>query len=388
MEARAAVNERYSQAAQEFESMPCCPGTAYLKKYLEAIPAEVLERDYGCGDPTEWLDPGDVVLDLGSGGGKMCFVAAQIVGPGGRIIGVDMNDEMLNLAASAKAAVADRLGYANVEFRKGCIEDLRLDLRAVDDYLRHNPIQRWTDMETLEEILEDQRKTHPLVADGSVDVVLSNCVLNLVSTGGKRQLFSEIYRVLRKGGRAIISDVISDEPVPNHLRQDPQLWSGCVSGAFTESEFIEAFEKAGFHGITIERRAAEPYLEIEGIEFRTITIRAWKGKEGPCFEHYQAAIYKGPFKSVRDDDGHEFERGQRIAVCKKTFDLLSSDPYRQCFELVEPRQPVAAAEALPFACTATSRIREPHEQKNAPSSLKLTPDFGAERGKNHATKCC
>src|SRR4051812_709244 len=118
-----AVAERYSKAAQKYESMPCCPGNSYDKRYLKAIPSEVIERDYGCGDPSKYLRPGDTVLDLGSGGGKMCFVAAQMVGAQGRVIGVDINEEMLDLANAAAPKVAEALGYANVEFRKGHIED-------------------------------------------------------------------------------------------------------------------------------------------------------------------------------------------------------------------------------------------------------------------------
>src|SRR5208283_2524158 len=120
-----AVHARYTAAAVRTEAALCCP-VSYDPRHLEAIPAEVLERDYGCGDPTPYVRPGEVVLDLGSGGGKVCFIAAQVVGPQGRVIGVDCNREMLDLARRHRAAVAERLGYDNVEFRCGLIQDLRL----------------------------------------------------------------------------------------------------------------------------------------------------------------------------------------------------------------------------------------------------------------------
>ena len=115
-DSESAVTERYTGAAHEREEALCCP-VDYDPKYLEAIPDDVLERDYGCGDPSAWLREGETVLDLGSGGGKICFIASQVVGPRGRVIGVDMNDDMLALARGAAPVLAERLGYANVEFR-------------------------------------------------------------------------------------------------------------------------------------------------------------------------------------------------------------------------------------------------------------------------------
>ena len=120
----------------------------------------------------------------------------------------------------------------------------------------------------------DLRVRHPLVASDSIDVVVSNCVLNLVENRMKRQLFDEIFRVLKMGGRAVISDIVADEEIPDHLRNDPQLWSGCISGAYMEEGFIKAFADAGFHGIEILKRDDAPWQTVEGIEFRSVTIQA------------------------------------------------------------------------------------------------------------------
>ena len=119
-----------------------------------------------------------------------------------------------------------------------------------------------------------------MVPDESVDCVVSNCVLNLVRPGDRRQLFAETFRVLRLGGRAAISDIVSDEDVPEHLQNDPELWSGCVSGAFREDRFLKAFEDAGFYEVQIAARQSEPWRTIEGIEFRSLTVVAHKGKQG------------------------------------------------------------------------------------------------------------
>jgi ubiquinone/menaquinone biosynthesis C-methylase UbiE len=194
----------------------------------------VIDRDYGCGDPSRYLREREVVVDLRSGTGKICFIAAQIVGPKGKVIGVDMTDEMLEVARRNAPIVAERLGYANVEFRKGRIHDLALDLELLDRQLKTKPITDAASFLAADELAEELRVKHPLVASDSVDVVVSNCVLNLVEPKSKRQLFDEIFRVLKKGGRAVISDIASDEEVPEEMQNDPALWSGCISGALTE----------------------------------------------------------------------------------------------------------------------------------------------------------
>jgi SAM-dependent methyltransferase len=348
-----AVRERYAAAARVRESALCCP-VDYDARYLEAIPSEVIERDYGCGDPSRYVDAGDVVLDLGSGGGKICFIASQIVGKEGRVIGVDANAEMLTLARSAAPRVAENIGYANVEFRRGRIQDLALDLDALDGWLWQRPVRGSEELGALEGEQERLRRESPLIADGSVDVVISNCVLNLVRERDKRALFSEIFRVLRVGGRIALSDIVSDEPVPQHLKHDPELWSGCISGAFQEMNLLRELEEAGFHGIALEEWKSEPFAVVDGIEFRSVTVTARKGKQGPCWEGNEAVIYAGPWRRVEDDDGHVLERGVRTAVCEKTFRLLTTAPYEGQTIAVPPRVPVAEDERRGFDCSRTS----------------------------------
>ena len=367
-----AVKVRYAAGAECCESTLCCP-VDYDPKYLEVIPAEVIERDYGCGDPSKSVRPGETVLDLGSGTGKICFIASQVVGAAGKVIGVDMTDAMLEVARRNAPIVAERIGYANVEFRKGRIQDLALDLERLDAELKARPI---TDADTFlkaGELAEELRVKHPLVATESIDVVVSNCVLNLVETNAKRLLFSEIFRVLRNGGRAVISDIVSDEEVAEEMQHDPELWSGCISGALTESAFLEAFSNAGFYGIRILKRDAEPWRVVSGFEFRSVTVEAFKGKQGPCFERNQAVIYKGPFREVLDDDGHRLVRGVRHAVCDKTFQLYKKAPYRDFFEFIDPRIAVALEDATPFDCARTAP-RHPKETKGQDYSATTSPN--------------
>jgi ubiquinone/menaquinone biosynthesis C-methylase UbiE len=370
------VRQRYAAGAKERADKLCCP-VDYDSDYLRVIPQEVIERDYGCGDPSRYLREGEVVVDLGSGTGKICFIAAQIVGPSGKVIGVDMTDEMLEVARRNAPIVAAHIGYANVDFRKGRIQDLALDLELLDRQLKKTPITDAASFLAADELADELRVKHPLIATDSVDVVVSNCVLNLVEPKSKRQLFDEIFRVLKKGGRAVICDIVSDEEVPEEMQNDPELWSGCISGALTEESFLQAFEHAGFYGVQILKRDAQPWRTVQGIEFRSMTVAAFKGKQGECFERNQAVIYCGPFKEVLDDDNHRMERGKRYAVCDKTYNLYKKAPYRKFFEFVDPIVDVSLTEAKPFDCSRTS-LRHPKETKGQ--------DYNATTEAN--SKCC
>lgn len=358
LDVEAAVRARYSEGANERVDALCCP-VDYDPKYLKILPEEVLERDYGCGDPSRYVREGEVVLDLGSGGGKICFIAQQIVGAGGAVIGVDMNPDMLDLARRSAPIVSERVGYANVTFKRGRIQDLATDLDAVDAYLSAHPITSSEDLTAF----EAWKATAPrMIPDNSVDVVVSNCVLNLVDDSKKAQLLAEIFRVLKVGGRIAISDIISDEVAPPELRNDPTLWSGCISGAFQEHELLRMLEEAGFYGMVIDKWDATPWQTVKGIEFRSATVTAMKGKQGPCWEANQAVIYKGPWRQVQDDDGHILRRGERMAVCAKTFNILTSGPYAGQTIGIEPMVTIPPDERVAFDCNRTV-TRHPRESK-------------------------
>jgi len=389
---RRVVNERYSASAKVAEPGLCCPAV-YNPEYLKIIPQEVIDRDYGCGDPSPYVCSGETVLDLGSGGGKLCFIIAQLVGPTGKVIGVDMNDEMLSLARGALTKVEASLGYKNTTFGKGRIEDLTLDYERLDAYLRENPIAGAEDLDLFNEILANLRSQSPLVASESIDVVLSNCVLNLVAPNLKHKLFPEIHRVLKRGGRAVISDVVSDEDIPVHLQENSKLWGGCISGAMREDRFLDSFAKGGLYGVEILARDDAPYEVIEGIKLRKITAAAYKGKEGPCWDHKQAVIYKGPFLRVEDDDGHVMERGKPVAVCEKTLHIMSREPYAKSFALVQPDVPVRPEDARPFECgpkqslgapAPAIRLRDSDELKNDPARKSETVRASGQCGPG----CC
>ena len=363
------VLERYQEGAKVQQPSLCCP-TDYDGQYLEILPQEIVEKDYGCGDPTRYVSEGETVLDLGSGTGKNCYILAQKVGASGKIIGVDFNDEMLNLARKYQGEMSDKLGYRNTEFVKGKIQDLKLPLDQLETWLKHNPVTSVNNISEYESECDRLRQQQPLIAEVCVDVVISICFLNLVRPQDKQQLFGEIFRVLKRGGRAVISDIVCDEdPTPN-IMNDPDMWSGCIAGAFREDMFLKMFEEAGFYGVEILKREETPWQVIDGVEFRSMTVRAYKGKEGVCLERKQSVVYKGPWKQVVDDDGHVFCRGERMAVCDKTYNIMTSccSPYSRDVIGIEPYENIPLEEAAEFNCK-TKAVRHARETKGSEYNL-------------------
>jgi ubiquinone/menaquinone biosynthesis C-methylase UbiE len=218
------ISDGYSLLADSCCGPDCCePGngvegsgvaqTHYQNADIADLPDSVTDISLGCGDPTAIanLKPGEVVLDLGSGGGIDCFLAARAVGPNGRVIGVDMTDNMLELANKNKA----KLSVDNVEFRKGEIEDLP-------------------------------------VADNSIDVIISNCVINL--SPDKDAVFAEAFRVLKPGARFAVSDMVTEGEYPEQLKQNVNAWAGCISGALDQNIYLEKLRQAGFVEVGVESR--------------------------------------------------------------------------------------------------------------------------------------
>jgi ubiquinone/menaquinone biosynthesis C-methylase UbiE len=338
MNVESSVTERYSRGAQQREESLCCP-VDYDTSLLEMLPDEIISRDYGCGDPSRYVRRGDTVLDLGSGGGKICYMAAQLTGPEGQVIGVDMNDDMLALARKYQDEMAARLGSKRVSFVKGNIQDLALDLEALEHYLAEHPVtnrQSYIDLKSWE---QRQRREQPLIGDDSVDLVISNCVLNLVSDHEKQQLVQEIFRVLKPGGRIAIADIISDHPIPAKLKNDPEHWSGCLSGAFQEAEFLQAFTAAGFQGVTYDKWDPQPWRVIDDIVFRSATLTALKALPATAADRDMTLIYRGPFTEVIDDTGQHFLRGERATVSAVQHDVLTGAAYRDAFIDTEPAPP-------------------------------------------------
>jgi radical SAM protein with 4Fe4S-binding SPASM domain len=293
---RAAVREFYGHAAEEPQAELCCPVKPDAED-LAHIPPEVVERFYGCGSPVSAALPqtGETLVDLGSGAGIDCFIASRRVGRGGRVIGIDMTDQMLSVAHECQPKVAAALGYDNVEFRRGLLERVPVD-------------------------------------DGTADIVTSNCVINL--SPDKRAVFCEIWRVLKDHGRAVLADIVADREVPPALRADGQLWGECISGALSEDGLLSALERAGFYGVTILRKTF--WREVEGTRFYSVTVRGFKfEKKSGCRYIGQWATYLGPMKAAVDEEGHFFPRGVPVEVCTDTAAKLRAAPYAGTFAVVD-----------------------------------------------------
>ena len=330
-----AVLDRYTAGAQLRQESLCCP-VDYDNSLLAILPQEIIERDYGCGDPSRYVRKGETVLDLGSGGGKICYMAAQLVGAQGRVIGIDMNDDMLALARKYQSAMAARLGGNRVEFLKGKIQDLALDVQAVQDWLALNPVRSAGDRERLRWYEDEQRATQPLIQDASIDLVISNCVLNLVADSEKQQMIDEVYRVLKPGGRVAISDIISDRPVPARMKNDPELWSGCLSGAFFEAEMPALFAAAGFTAVSYDKWDATPWRVIDGITFRAVTLTATRPAIAGAVSELRELMYRGPFAEVTDESGQTYRRGERITVTPERHAQLTGPAYGDAFIDLSP----------------------------------------------------
>ncbi|MBU1233259.1 MAG: methyltransferase domain-containing protein, partial [Proteobacteria bacterium] len=281
------VREFYGQAAlaaNEDIINPLAPAQAEA----EFIPGETRKRSYGCGSPVTDGAPqaGETLVDLGSGSGVECFMASSSVGRGGKVYGIDMTDEMLHLANETRPQVATRLGYANVEFRKGFLEQIPLD-------------------------------------DGLADVVISNCVINL--SPDKRMTYQEIFRILRPGGRLVVSDIVTDAAIPPGIRNNVRYRGECLGGAMQQEELVAMMEAAGFCSIRFLKRF--PYRQVEGMDFFSLTYQAQRPAGSGKEEGQADVVYRGPFGAVYTESGILLVKGRRTAVPAAEVALLDESVF-------------------------------------------------------------
>ena len=289
------VTARYAKAASTGEQM-CCPTTYDMGHLKTFIPEEVLKISYGCGTPAglKTVQTGETVLDIGSGGGIDCFEASRLVGPTGHVIGIDMTDTMLEIARKNAAVVAANLGYpaSNVEFRKGLADAM--------------PVQ-----------------------DRTIDLIISNCVINLAPD--KRKVFQEMYRVAKPGGRFTISDIVSDQIVPQYLVHDTQKWGDCLSGALTLTDYMNDMTAAGFLGVHLVKFS--PWRAIDGIHFFSVTLTGYKLPPAPTASSVRYATLRGPFNQLVDERGTTYQRGIPQPIKSEDELLLSTPPFAEHFLL-------------------------------------------------------
>ncbi len=303
------------QSSDDLKTNACCTDDGmptYLKKVLGNIHDEVMTRYYGCGLVSPELLKGTSILDLGSGSGRDCYALAQMVGETGRVVGVDMTDEQLDVANRHIDYHREKFGYSasNTSFLKGYIE--KLDQLGLED--------------------------------DSFDIIVSNCVINL--SPDKEAVLREAWRLLKTGGELYFSDVYADRRILSDLAEDPVLYGECLSGALYWNDFINLAKQAGFSDprlvedrpITIDNRKIEE--KIGHIKFFSATYRLFKlpELESHCEEYGQAVIYKGTIEhhpQVFELDNHHFiETGKVFPVCGNTWRMLHDTRFQEHFEFI------------------------------------------------------
>jgi ubiquinone/menaquinone biosynthesis C-methylase UbiE len=332
----ASKNDLKTSACCSIETLPL-----HHRQVLSNIDNEILDKFYGCGSPIPPALEGCTVLDLGCGTGRDVYLSAQLAGPDGFVIGVDMTDEQLAVARRHVDSQMARFGYGkpNVDFRQGYIEDLA----ACG------------------------------IADDSVDVVISNCVINL--SPDKERVFSEIFRVLKPGGELYFADVFSGRRVPEQLRNDPVLYGECLSGALYVEDFRRMLRRLGCqdYRVVSKRQISldNPALEAKAgmIDFYSMTVRAFKLNclEDICEDFGQTSIYLGTIPEYPHrfqlDDHHTFITGKPMLVCGNSAAMVQETRFGGHFRVTGDRShhfgpfecaPAAAKEAAGDPCSGGS----------------------------------
>lgn len=310
----ASVREYYGRvlkSSADLKTSACCLAETlppHVAAVLPELHEEVKARFYGCGSPIPPAIEGLTVLDLGCGSGRDCYVLGKLVGPRGRVIGLDMTDEQLAVARRHRDYHARKFGWDNTEFRQGYIEDL----------------------------------AGAGIADASVDLVVSNCVLNL--SPDKPRVFREIFRVLKPGGELYFSDVFADRRIPAPLAQDPVLLGECLGGALYVEDFRRLTARAGCADARVVSSTplalTDPDIVRKAgfIRFSSMTIRAFKlPLEDRCEDFGQVATYAGSIPELPHafdlDDHHHFQAGKPMLVCGNTADMVSHTRYAKHFRV-------------------------------------------------------
>jgi arsenite methyltransferase len=305
------------------------------------------------------LRPGEHVLDVAAGDDRALRSMAEAVGPTGLVTAVCRDG-----ASFARLRAAFESEPATpIVIRRTSGAGLWMDAAATDVHLAQHPLRSADDVARFRLRAEACRSVTPLITSGSVKVVVAKGPFSFVRREERLELISEMYRVLASGGRVSYTDVATDENVGIGTETEANLLLNGFGGALREDEMLAAFENAGFYGVTLNVRDDAPLSVVGNIELRRLVVSAWRGKEGPCMDQRHAVVYKGPFRQVEDDDGHVLRRGERMAVCEKTFRIFSNMPYRPHVSLVEPRELVPIEEAPPFPCALVSPRRTPEETK-------------------------
>lgn len=326
------------QSSRDLKTNACCTSEAIPeahRKILSEVPAEILEKFYGCGSPIPSDPQGQVILDLGCGTGRDAYLIARLAGPTGKVIGIDMTPEQLQVAGKYAEGQTKAWGLprTSLDFRLGYLENLAA----------------------------------AGVEDASIDIVVSNCVLNLAVD--KEAAFREIFRVLKPGGELFFSDVFADRRVPAALLEDPVLRGECLAGALYWEDFRRILRKVGCldHRLVSRRPMTLGNADLEArigmVTFHSATIRAFKiaDLEDLCEDYGQAAVYLGSIPGMPHafvlDDHHTFPTGKPVLVCGNTASMLTETRFARHFRVTGDR----STHFGPFPCGPAATSAGPGE---------------------------
>ncbi|GJL85120.1 MAG: methyltransferase [Micavibrio sp.] len=336
-ETKDSVKDYYAnvlKSKDDLQTSACCTAEAtpmHLRPLLKNIHEDVQSKFYGCGSPIPPAVEGCTILDLGCGSGQDVYLLSQLVGPKGKVIGIDMTEEQLAVARQHIDWHTDNFSYSapNVDFREGFIEDLQ----------------------------------SAGIEDNSIDVVISNCVINL--SPDKEAVFREIFRVLKPGGELYFSDVFAGRRIPEDLKSDPVLLGECLSGALYTEDFRRILQDVGCLDYRVVSSTPftinNPEIEkkIGHIDFYSMTMSAFKCDfEDICENYGQSATYKGNVEHSPDsftlDDHHEFKTGAPMAVCGNTAKMVSETRLAPHFEV----QGDMSTHQGPFDCVLAKSTKQ------------------------------
>eukprot|EP01100_Stratorugosa_tubuloviscum_P004172 TRINITY_DN2038_c0_g1_i1.p1 TRINITY_DN2038_c0_g1~~TRINITY_DN2038_c0_g1_i1.p1 ORF type:complete len:363 (-),score=197.20 TRINITY_DN2038_c0_g1_i1:113-1201(-) len=343
------VQEYYGQVLktnQDLKTSACCAASAPpkpIKQALSKVPSEIIERFYGCGNPIPLEDlKGLSVLDLGCGTGRDCYVAASLVGENGKVIGIDMTNEQLQVA----------IKYAE----QYCLNTLKFSKNNLN--FIHGYIEKLTDQ----------------IQSNSIDLVISNCVINL--SPDKKSVLQQVYEVLREGGEFYFSDVYSDRRLPKEATTHSIAVGECLGGALYKGDFIRLCSQVGFIDPRIvsqkEIQVNDPQLRqvLGAAKFYSITFRLFKLKnlETECEDYAQIAIYLGTLDNYpinyQLDDHHNFEKGRPVLVCGNTASMLQETRLAKHFNIIGSREVHYGL----FDCSSSTTVCSPNSNSNSNSN--------------------
>ncbi|MGE4519219.1 MAG: DUF5714 domain-containing protein [Desulfobacteraceae bacterium] len=329
---RSTVGDFYTKADSS-ENTDILNPVCYSEEEISHIPKHSRIKSYGCGSPVLDSDikEGETIADLGCGAGVECFIASKKTGKNGRVFGVDMLDHMLEKANASNEKVSQNLGYKNVEFKKGFLEKIPLN-------------------------------------DNETDLITSNCVINL--SEDKTKTFLEILRVLKPGGRIVVSDVVTDFPSPAFIQNDPKLQGECIAGAMVQSRLFSVLELAGFTDISIIKRFF--YRSVKNHRFFSLTYKAYK----PLEKTTAKAVYPGPHAAVITEKGQILLRGEQYELSEPLFSdsafphILILDGQGNAVNIDSDNSCCCSSDALSNDCSCFEPKPEAAPQKTNQTSLK------------------